>query len=203
MPETGDEIRRLLGLDAALRAEADAMLAASGIGPVLAEAGYCAVGSYVMHTMAWRDLDFERYQEPDWEEHWEVATRLAHTGWCTRLQCVNVYREKAFVDYGFYLGLRVADPADPEPQPKDDPAVWKLDLWTARRHEYTLEPRARWASLLTEEKRALILAIKEAVCGRPEYRKTMLSVHIYEAVLDRGIETLDGFLQWWQTSHSG
>lgn len=173
------------------------MLAASGIGAILAEAGYCSVGSYAMRTMTWRDLDFERYQEPDWEEQWGVATRLARTGWCTRLQCVDHYRESAFTDHGLYLGLRVADPAHPAPQPEGDPPIWKLDLWTARRHEFILKPRARWNALMTADARVLILAIKTAVCRRPEYRKTMLSVHIYEAVLEHGVTAVDQFLAWW------
>lgn len=45
-------------------------LAESGVGDVLNEAGYVPVGSYAMHTMTWRDLDFERPEEtPDWERH--------------------------------------------------------------------------------------------------------------------------------------
>jgi hypothetical protein len=191
----------LLASDAALREEADAVLAASGLGIILQAAGYVVVGSYAMRTMTWRDLDFERYQEPDWDEHWQVATRLAQSGWCTRLQCVNVYRED-WADHGLYLGLRVADPATGAPCPKDDPLVWKLDLWTAREHEFFLEARARWNALMTEVRRQTILALKDAVCHRPEYRQTMLSVHVYEAVLEQGIETLDEFVQWWEATHA-
>jgi hypothetical protein len=39
------EATRLFALDEALRAEADRMLADSGIGAILADAGYVAVGS--------------------------------------------------------------------------------------------------------------------------------------------------------------
>ena len=41
-------------------AAAAAMLATSGIGAILHEAGYVPVGSQVMRTMTWGDLDFER-----------------------------------------------------------------------------------------------------------------------------------------------
>ena len=51
---------RLFALDASLRAEADRMLEESGLGEIIREEGYKAVGSYVMRTMTWLDLDFER-----------------------------------------------------------------------------------------------------------------------------------------------
>ena len=108
------DAQRLFALDAALHSEADEVLAKSGIGAILADACYQAVGSYAMRTMTWRDLDFEHYQEPDWQRHWDVGTRLARTGWCVQLQCVDVYREawqSAQPDFGFYWGVRVADPS--------------------------------------------------------------------------------------------
>ena len=52
--------------------------------------------------------------------------------------------------------------------------------------------------LLDDDARSYVLAIKEAVCHDPAYRKTMLSVHIYEAVLKRGIRDVDAFRAWWE-----
>jgi len=197
---------RLFAQEEALHAEAEGMLAASGIGAILAEASYQAVGSYPMHTMTWRDLDFEREQDPDWRRHWEVGTRLAETGWCVRLQCIDVYREawpEAQPDFGLYWGLRAADPIRTEPARPGDPTVWKLDVWTARAEEFAPAARRRevWAAALSEEARSHVLAIKEAVCVEPEYRKTLLSVHIYEAVLERGIRDLAEFRAWWQNGY--
>jgi hypothetical protein len=67
---------RLFAGEASLRAEADAMLAASGIGAILAGAGYTAVGSYAMRTMTRRDLDFERAEEPDWARQRRATKHL-------------------------------------------------------------------------------------------------------------------------------
>ena len=191
------EASRLFALDEDLRAEAQAVLADSGIGAILEKAGYVPVGSQVTCTMTWRDLDFERYQEPDWDQHWEVGTQLAKTGWCVRLQCVDVYREQ-WADHGLYWGLRVADPARSEATPPGDPTVWKLDVWTAREEEFELSARERWDALMSEESRATVLAIKEAVCHEPEYRKTMVSAHIYEAVLEQDVGDLAAFRIWWE-----
>lgn len=178
------------------------MLSASGFRAILDDAGYYPLGSYAMRTMTWRDLDFHCEREPDWKAYWEVATRFSDTGWCVRLQCVDVYRE-AWMDYGYYLGIRAVDPARREKAPPGDPAVWKLDLWTARPDELTAGPqREAWMSALTDEARSYVLAIKEAVCTDPRYRKSLLSIHIYEAVLERGLRDLDDFRAWWEATYA-
>ena len=100
-----------------------------------------------MRTMTWRDLDFERHQDPpDWQAHWALGTRLAKTGWPWRASCINAYLQPGPEEQGLYWGLRVYDPAK-----------------------------------------------------GPEYRKTMLSVYIYEAVLDCGVRGVEDFLRWWQS----
>jgi hypothetical protein len=199
------ETERLFSAEGLLRREADEMLARSGIGEILQRTGYQAVGSYQMRTMTWRDLDFERYGEPEWRRHWEVGTQLAKTGWCVRLQCIDVYREawpEAQPDFGFYWGLRVADPRRGGSASPGDPTVWNLDLWTAKPEEFASAGRRRetWASLMTDERRSHILAIKEAVCTAPEYRKSLLSVHVYEAVLEHDVQDLESFRAWWQAT---
>jgi hypothetical protein len=176
------------------------MLDASGIGGILREAGYVASGSQAMRTMTWRDLDFDREQDlPDWADHWRLGARLGATGWCIRMTCTDEYRASGGSEHGYYWGLRVADPAV-RVEGLDDPQVWKLDLWTAREAEYApgIALRRHWAALLDDETRAEILAIKEVVCRRAEFRRTLLSVHIYEAVLDCGVRGLDAFDEWWR-----
>ena len=197
------DAERLFALDAALRAEADVVLAESGIGAILEEAGYEVVGSYVMRTMTWRDLDFERYEEPDWDRHWEVGSQFAKTGWCFRLNCVDAYRATED-EHGLYWGLRAVDPTLGERTAPGDPRIWKLDVWTARREEFAeefagmLSKRETWASAMTEEARSHILAIKEAVCKEPDYRHSMLSAHVYEAVLEEGVRGVEEFREWWK-----
>jgi len=191
------EKQRLNRLDSDLRREGEEFLAASGLGLIIAQAGYQPVGSYVMHTMTWRDLDFERMaDEPDWDDHWRLGQALARIRWVWWFSCVDAYRGiHSPGDTGYYWGLRASDP--------DGGPIWKVDLWTARPQEFApaLERRARWQALMTEARRLDILAIKEAVCTRPEYRKTMLSVHIYEAVLEQQIREIDAFLEWWSSSY--
>ena len=82
-------------MDVAPRAEADSMLQDTGLGKMISDAGYHPVGSYVMRTMTWRDLDFERVEvEPSWIRHWKFGEKLAQTGLIWKFSCVDAYRDK-------------------------------------------------------------------------------------------------------------
>jgi hypothetical protein len=186
--------QRLFALDASFRAEADKMLEESGLGQIIREEGYKPAGSYTMRTMTWRDLDFERSQDaPAWEEHWRLGLKLSKNSWVWSAHAVNEYEDPRHEkDYGYYWGLRAVKPGE-----KD---FWKLDLWTARPAEWEKEisKRPLWQSILTEEARYEILVIKEAVCQLPQYRNELLSIHIYEAVLEKGVRGIKEFWKWWQ-----
>ncbi len=193
-----DETARLLCLDADLRREADVFLRESGFGAIIESAGFKPVGSFVMRTMTWRDLDFERVrEEPSWSEHWELGRALAQTGWGYRFSCIDEYHNPEEPgECGLYWGIKACS--------SDGGPIWKLDLWTARAHEFIPDSRREaWMSALDDDSRAHVIAIKEAVCQDPRYRKTLLSVHIYEAVLERGIRGLDAFWEWCEARGSG
>jgi hypothetical protein len=191
--EMNESRQRLFALDSGLREEDDRMLEESGIGKILLTEGFHAVGSYAMRTMTWRDLDFERCEDsPDWQRHWELGLKLAQTDWAWRLRCLDAYREPGGADVGFYWGIWVTDPAGGE--------TWKIDLWTARPEEFerAAPKRPLWDNKLNEDTRYNILVIKEAVCMLPEYRQSLLSTHIYEAVLEHGVHDIEGFWEWWR-----
>jgi hypothetical protein len=189
----GPICEELLKQDIRLRAEADVMLKETGIGKLISEAGYKPVGSYSMQTMTWRDLDFERsVNEPTWTEHWEFGKKLAETGLIWKFSCVDAYRDRRNPgDKGLYWGIQFDYPTGGP--------IWKIDLWSAREEEWAgLDRRALWMSRLTDESRCHILEIKAAIWELPEYRKTLLSVHIYEAVLENDVISLDQFWSWWK-----
>jgi hypothetical protein len=194
MFDSKENRQRLFTLDAGLRAEADKMLEESGLAGIIREEGFHAVGSYAMKTMTWRDLDFERYDEsPNWQVHWQLGLKFAQNGWVWALDCLDAYRDpRNLKDAGYYWGLRAVRPGERE--------FWKLDFWTGRAEEFQrLAPnRPLWESQLNEETRYHILEIKEAVCLLPEYRKNLLSVHIYQAVLEKGVIGISEFWDWWR-----
>ncbi len=194
MDKTLEENRkRLFALDAGLRTEADKFLQESGLGKIIREEGFHPVGSYVMKTMTWRDLDFERYDEsPGWQEHWQLGTKLAKLKWVWRLAAINVYQDPRSKDEGLYWGLRASRPGE-----KD---YWKLDIWTARKEEFerNAPKRPLWERQLDDDTRYEILVIKESVCMLPEYKDSLLSIDIYEAVLENGIKGVNEFWEWWK-----
>jgi hypothetical protein len=195
----GKTKEELFQLDRNIHLEADLMLKETGLGKIISEAGYKPVGSYVMQTMTWRDLDFERSQEPpNWKDHWELGNKFSQLGFIWKYSCVDAYndcRKPPISDNGLYWGLQFD-------YPKGGP-IWKIDLWTARESEWEpiLPKRLLWMSKLTNEARHHILEIKDAVWNLPEYRQTLLSVHIYEAVLECNIHTLEEFREWWQIKY--
>jgi hypothetical protein len=193
---SNQHFRELFVREAALRTEAEDMLANTGLGMIFAQAGYHAVGSYVMRTMVWRDLDFEReVDSPTWDEHWKFGQKLASTGIVWKFSCVDAYRDRRNPgDRGLYWGIQFDYPAGGP--------IWKVDLWSARHGEFDgLARRTLWMSRLTDESRSHILEIKNAVWSHPDYRKALLSVHIYEAVLEHDIRGLKDFWSWWNTRH--
>jgi hypothetical protein len=192
---------KLFATDQSLREEADRMLAHSGIGAALADAGYELHGSYGLCTMSWRDLDFSRAEVyPDWEQHWNIGTRLGKTGWCVRMNSVNHYREAWYMP-GLWWGLRVAAPEVSVPDMRSYPGLWKIDVWSVRpeTRERNRGRYDRWKLLMSEEARACILAIKT---HDPEYARSITSVDVYEAVLESGVLGLDEFRQWWAERQS-
>ncbi len=185
--------QRLFSLDANLRAEADKILSESGLGRIIKEEGFTPVGSYVMRTMTWRDLDFERCDEsPDWQEHWDLGTKFAKLKWVWRLAAIDAYNDPRRPDVGYYWGIRTSRPGEKN--------FWKFDLWTARQEEFecSAPKRPLWESRLNNDTRYDILVIKEAVCLLPEYIDSHLSIYIYEAVLEDGVHGIDEFWAWWK-----
>ncbi|MEN6546153.1 MAG: hypothetical protein ABFE07_08945 [Armatimonadia bacterium] len=190
------DAERLFALDADLRREADYLLAQSGIGSILRAHGLSATGSYIMRTMTWRDLDFEAYKKLDQASCWKLGEEIANSPWTFHAQFEDNHRTGYL---GFYWGFLIADPSLFGPVQRGNPLVWKLDAWSfpvAHRANNDLERRALWQSLLDDESRACVVAIKEVLCHDDRYCKSLFSVDIYEAVLEQGIRDLEAFEQW-------
>jgi hypothetical protein len=193
--------KELFTLNADLHTEADLMLKESGLGKLIKEAGYKPVGSYAMQTMTWRDLDFERIEDPpDWQRHLQFGEKLMRLGWLWEVDSMNTFITDYFpgLPKGYFWGIRGE-------YPKGGP-TWKFDLWAARQEEFERERdnsrMTNWMRKLTEEKRFYILAIKDAICHTLEYRRTIHSVDIYEAVLDCNISNLEDFREWCKVKHA-
>ena len=93
-------------------------------------------------------------------------------------------------DEGFYWRLDVAEP--------DGGEIWSIGMWTARPEVYerSAPKRPLWMSKLNDDSRYHILEIKNVVCKSPEYRKSLHSWDIYEAVLENDIRGINEFWDW-------
>ncbi len=190
------ERTRLFTQDEALRKEADIILDKSGIEKVLLKNDFHPVGSYVMKTMTWRDVDFERYDEnPDCDTQWELGKELAQLEWVWNLHCNDAYKDpRTPGSSGLYWGIKVTEP--------ESGNIWRIDLWTARREEFErIAPnRNTWYSKINDNTRFTILSIKDKLKDFPELQRTYLSSRVYQAVLEHGIKNIEEFRSWWEAN---
>jgi len=142
--------------------------------------------------MVRRELDFDRIDpEPDWAWYCELAQQCAATGWPWRIDLHDHYRDPAPLRPGIYLGVRTCHPTGGY--------CWSLDLWSVKQDEFSLahDQRTKWMDEMTEAMRLDILAIKDVVSRRPEYGRALCAVHVYTAVIEQGIRSVENFLAWW------
>ncbi|TCR93237.1 hypothetical protein EV561_101683 [Rhizobium sp. BK376] len=98
-------------------------------------------------------------------------------------------KEPASYPDGLYLGLNVRT---------EEGADWTVDIWAVDQperqpdllHLRTLLPR------ITDKHRRIILTIKRELAARSD---KIPSAHVYEAVVDGGVDSVDQFEMWLST----
>ena len=174
----------LLQRQEALQAEAHTVLAGLDLMALLACAGQpVLVGSTALGLMTWRDIDVEVYCNRWSADHaFETMRPLASHARVKKLRYSNEsgpLRSAGLPD-GYYWGVRYYTEAGDE---------WKIDVWflpdDAPRPGITHAIPER----LTPERRLAILWIKDVWHRLPVYRHGVLSVDIYDAVLEHGVRT--------------
>ena len=94
-------------------------------------------------------------------------------------------------DQGLYWQLRYLH---------DDGQLWKIDMWSLRRDHPGPVARDRvepMRAALTDERRRVILEIKEQIVMRG---LSYQSVHVYRAVIDAGVRSMEEFESWRQAN---
>lgn len=144
-------------------------------------------GSVALDLMVWRDIDlFVHLEAADAPRLLAavpaLAAALAASGEpVSRIAYRDEHLEPdpLFPDVpGLYLGVETA-------------GGWKIDLWgwDAVRHPAQQERHRALATSLAHADRDLVLRLKDALWGRPDYR----SMDVYEFVLAGEGESLDDF----------
>jgi len=180
-----------LRAEAALRAEADVLVAGGLLDALRAYGAVHLVGSYRMELMAWRDLDIHLVPAVlDRRRFFELGLRIAELLRPRRMH----YRDEAdgpgdALPQGLYWGVY---------EPRVAPGAWKLDIWAtdagglARVEAYCGGIERR----LTAATRDTILMLKTEAWTHPEYRRGFGSADIYRAVLEHGIDSAAGFRRY-------
>jgi hypothetical protein len=148
------------------------------------------VGAVAYGLLVAPDIDVEIYcAEPTVEAGFAVMREIAPLPGVWRVRFSN---ELDAPDQGLYWQIRY------RLEPADDP--WKLDMWLLA-HDHpgpkAIEIVEEMRRALTDETRAAILEIKEAVV-----RSGVRSIDVYRAVLDDGVRTPGEFLVWHERNAS-
>ena len=184
--------------DAALREEADRLLS-SGLREALDWYGEAhVVGSYALSLMVWRDLDIHIVRaDLALPPFFELGARIASLLSPCRMHFRNeLLMQTPSLPRGLYWGVYLGD---------ERMGAWKVDVWASDRQafeatrSFEIELHAR----LTEGARRTILEIKTAVWNNPEYRRSFSSSDIYNAVLDSGVQDVDGFFAYLAADRRG
>jgi hypothetical protein len=175
-----------------LQAEAWRTLAALDLEAALAPIGLMEViGSLATGLMVWRDIDLLVIAPG-------LSTSVAHEAMARYFGHPKIGAIRYRYDYA------AQNPAN---DPNDDRYYyalfyqgaggheWKIDIsiWIADPPHVERLPSSSLIARLNDETRLAILWIKDQWFARPEYRMTVYSVDIYDAVLDHGVRTPEEF----------
>jgi hypothetical protein len=180
---------RLDQLNASLKSEADIILYNHDILGLLAPHGTpVLLGSYMLNTMTWADLDFYLIRdEPDPADFFELGKKMLRVLHPLRLDYHNnLSGHWPQFPRGLYWGVRTSHGL---------PQQWKIDVWCLGPvlAQKLMDEQAALRDRITPETRQAILRIKSRFCTHPRYHMGFASWDIYTAVLDRGMRTAEDF----------
>jgi hypothetical protein len=173
-----------------IKAEADALLKEEGIEALLLQFGDVVYsGSYSLDLMVWNDIDL--YLVPkeglDWDEcAASVSAAIARRKDADSVRVEkSLWRKMAALPEGIYVGVRMRHPRFA--------SMWKLDIWMVDEETRTKNKQLLDAisTKLTPETRELIVKAKAALITPEGRTPSMSSVHVYQAVLDLGMRSVE------------
>lgn len=186
----------LLGRQDSLQKEARRQLTELELLTLLSPFGdVIVVGSVITGLMTWPDIDLEVIGKhiPTKEAVGEIAKKLFTNQDIFRVWMMD-NREKSDIHQpaGLYVGAKRHVGSE----------VWKFDIWFLKDGDQRSgKDDLGWVKAgLTPERRNIILSIKDQISDDPMYRKTIFSFDIYKAVLEEGIEDIDGFKEYLKRS---
>jgi hypothetical protein len=182
----------VLAIDRTIRAEGERLLNRTGLAKILQEyASFSVTGSYTLELMVWRDLDIAmNAPKISIADFFDLGKRITALLSPWKMFFTNNRDNNAGrYPVGLYWGIRLGDIKK---------GAWKLDLWAFSTEEYRqkVEECQNLKARLNDGNRLTILTVKAQIWNHPQYRDTMTSQDIYDAVLDHGVTSLDGFWEY-------
>lgn len=172
-----------------IKDEADIILYKEELFTLLSKYGVPYItGSYALNLMTWRDLDIYIQKENMNEAEFfqlgaEINKRYQPVKMSNRNERIT---QTKGLPFGLYWGVYFGN---------ERQGAWKIDIWAVDQKECRrlLKFCDDIAAKLTPLSKQIILTIKSVCWQDPEYRRSYTSTDIYEAVLDKGITTLEEF----------
>ena len=159
-------------------------------------------GSFETGLLVWRDIDMEVWvSEIDKKDVAEFVKGVINVT-DKRLDFLVIDNRDLRTPHhpkGFYLGMRYCLNSTYSNW-RESSDVWELDIWFVTKEEsHTLGYTESVKEKLTEEKRRIILEIKNEIWKSPGYKKKIFSVDIYNGVLDAGVFDMESFREYLKT----
>ena len=179
-------------LNELIKKEADEILTGKGLLSILNSYGLPHIsGSYVLNLMTWRDLDMylevENITETDF---FILGSKIASALKPIKMSFRNeIVGKTKGLPNGLYWGIYLGD---------ERAGAWKIDIWAVNTTEcqrllsYCTDIQEK----LTPAKSLQILNIKSQCWKDPEYRRSYISMDIYNAVLEKNITTIEAFKEY-------
>ncbi|MFA6251670.1 MAG: hypothetical protein WC603_03530 [Candidatus Paceibacterota bacterium] len=147
-------------------------------------------GSLATSLMTWRDIDIELVDETkSFQNIFDTVSYLFEIDNIKNIQLNNNIggRIRAENPDGLYLGFQFKDQE-----------LWKIDIWFIHNEkQHSGKDDVEWLNNnINEEKRKSILIIKNQMAVHPEYRKTIFSTDIYNAVIKENVKSYNEFISY-------
>ncbi len=144
------------------------------------------VGSMLLHTMLYPDIDITVRSTPENEKgYWETTQSLLKHPQIEKLILMDTRTtSQAMYPRGLYIGGSY----------KGKQNIWNLDIWFFRILESDEPNNNEWLkNNITDQQRKSILLLKDAAIKSGKYKTNIFSMDVYDAVMKHDITTIQEF----------
>lgn len=160
-------------------------------------------GSFETGLLVWRDIDCEVWvEEIDREKIADFVKEIINA--TSKRVDINIIdnrdQKNPHHPNGIYVGIKFCLNSNYLGSWAESEEVWKMDCWFIKKEDSnTLGYTESVKSKLTDEKKKIILEIKNQVWKDPSYKKKVFSVDIYNGVLDNNVTDMESFREYLKT----